>query len=171
MTRGRRVGTVLAGVTAIVGATLVAGPVHAEPVNTGGKNVVVDRDDLQRGHRAAPGPSGDVPEAPLPSSTDDEAQPSVPMPVPDGAFGYLATRSATLWLAQQRPGDLIRAFPVPPNYRAANNALARQIDRELKAAVKTKGACVQIIVDPRSSEGNLFDYGVWSVAPAYCPPS
>lgn len=98
-----------------------------------------------------------------------EIEPSSPMPVPQGAFGYLATRGATLWLAQQDAPGAIAALPVPHDYRVANDALADQFDRELEAAVRTPGACVQFIIAPLPGGMDLFDYGIWSVDRQYCP--
>ena len=112
--------------------------------------------------------SGPAQASPAPID-DSVVVPGAPMPVPSGAFGYLATRDATVWLAAQRPADVIRSLPVPAQYRKANDALATQVHSEISAAVRTPGACVQIIIDPRSSAGNLFDYGVWSVERQYCP--
>ncbi|MFT3662816.1 MAG: hypothetical protein QM809_15965 [Gordonia sp. (in: high G+C Gram-positive bacteria)] len=182
----------LAGVAPVMGTLLTVAPAEAAPEKLW-DNVVVDRAGLEKalldpkgletalrkqvdkpGDQAGPGrpeaPDMDrkIPEKPLPSP-DDSVEPSFPLTVPQGAFGYLATRSATLWLHQQRPGDKIRGFPVPAQYRMANDVLADQIDRELKAAAKTAGACVQIIFNPHSTPGNLFDYGVWSVEEQYCP--
>ncbi|GAC57543.1 hypothetical protein GOHSU_22_00030 [Gordonia hirsuta DSM 44140 = NBRC 16056] len=180
MTRRRRWVVAGAAVLPLTAMLLVSTPAQAFPqglvpgaVFAGGipNTTVVDTDDLaEQQKRTPPGPQmqKDVP-GPLPA--DEMIEPGAPMPVPNGAFGYLATRNATLWLAAQRPGDAIRALPVPPQYRAANDALARQMGRELTAAVRTPGACLQIIIDPHSSAGNLFDYGVWSVDRQYCPRS
>ncbi|WP_344782932.1 hypothetical protein [Gordonia caeni] len=140
---GRRWAVTTAAVLPVIGALLISAPAHADP-------------DEPR--------SGQEPNI-------EQVEPGAPMPVPSGAFGYLATRSATLWLAGQQPADRIEALPVPPQYRLANRALAEQMDRELTAAVRTPGACVQIIIDPQSSSGNLFDYGVWSIDREYCPAS
>lgn len=118
---------------------------------------------------AAPDPV--APTAPMIADTDDTVEPAAPMPVPTGAFGYLATRSATLWLADRHPDDVVRSLPVPPALRPSNDALAAQFERELDAAVRTPGACVQIIIDPQTGSGNLFDYGIWSVEKQYCPAS
>ncbi|UQE76547.1 hypothetical protein [Gordonia sp. PP30] len=164
-------GMVLAVVLPVVAMVLAAAPARALPgaSEAGGQpHTILDTADLQRGGTPDPGLRNAMPAAPL-DQTDDEVVPGAPMPVPAGAFGYLATRSATLWLAAQDPAGRIKALPVPPSYRPANDALAAQMDRELTAAVKTKGACVQIIIDPNVGGGNLFQYGVWSVDRQYCP--
>lgn len=140
----------LAVIVAVIAAALCAAPAHAAP--NGG----------------APELKRDLPSEPM-EKADDQVVPAAPMPVPSGAFGFLATRKSTLWLAAQKPADRIRALPVPPNYRPSNNALATQMDRELQAAVRTPKACVQIIIDPAPGGGNLFSYGVWSVEEKYCP--
>lgn len=160
----------------LVGALLLSGPAQAVPnilppaaiVAGGSRNEPIDTDGLkaQQDRHASPPEMGRQTPGPI---DDDVVQPGAPMPVPSGAFGYLATRDATRWLAAQRPGEAIRALPVPPQYRPANTALATQMTRELDAAVRTPGACVQIIIDLQSSAGNLFDYGVWSVERQYCP--
>lgn len=103
---------------------------------------------------------------PAPQET---AVPGEPMPVREGAFGYLATRDATLWLAGQRPGNVVKALPAPPAYQDANRALGERIDSELRTASTTPGACVQIVVDPEGTAGALFDYGVFAVDAQYCP--
>lgn len=138
----RRLIVAAAAVLPLAGLASVSGPAQAEP----------------QSQLVAPGPID-----------DDVVVPGAPMPVPSGAFAYLATRDATRWLAAQHPGDAIAALPVPPQYRLANSALAKQMSTELTATVRTPGACVQIIIDPHSSAGNLFDYGVWSIEPQYCP--
>lgn len=137
---------------AVLAAGLLAAPVHAapDPVDPVAP-LVTDTDD--------------------PDKHDEAVVPAAPMPVPSGAFAYLATRGATLWLADQRPGGVVKSLPVPPQYRPSNDALAAQFDRELDAAVRTPGACVQIIIDLQSDAGNLFDYGIWSVEKQYCPAS
>lgn len=167
----RRWGWALAIVMPVL-ALVVTAQAQALPglgAMTGQSHIVVDKDELLRGGTpAAPPTRKNVPTAPM-DPADDQAEPGAPMPVPRGAFAYLATRSATLWLAAQRPADRIKGLPVPPQYRRANDALATQMDRELTAAARTTGACVQIIIDPHASGGNLFDYGVWSVEPQYCP--
>ena len=124
---------------------------------------------------ADPGPAADpapsVADQPSVQAVQDEEllPPGLPMAVPDGAFGYLATRDATVWLADRRPGDAVRGLPVAPNLKASNDALADQLDRELRSAKASPGACVQIIVDPATSSGNLFDYGIFAVEKQYCP--
>lgn len=137
--------------SALTAAGFIAAPAHADPTP-----------------QAAP----DVdPEQPNSLSPEDEevSEPSFPMPVPSGAFSYISTRNATLWMAEQEPHRLIKAMPVPPHYRLANDAAAKQLKRELDAAVATPGACLQIVVNPETTEGNLFDYGFWAVAQVYCP--
>ncbi|ALG84492.1 hypothetical protein [Gordonia phthalatica] len=113
--------------------------------------------------------------APSTSATPSESQldglpePSFPMPVRDGALGYLATRSATLWLEDRGADDVIRNLPVPPAYVDANRGMATNLERELKSAKQTPGACLQIIVDGPDSSGGLFNYGFYAVEKQYCP--
>lgn len=144
----RRWAVAAAAALPITAALLIGAPAQAEPADPAEPDTtVVEPDD------------------------DDQVKPGAPMPVRNGAFGYLATRGATLWLAGQKPAQAIGGLPVPPQYHAANRALADQMDRELTAAARTPGACVQIIVDTQAGGGNLFDYGIWSVEREYCPGS
>lgn len=122
------------------------------------------------------GPSSTAPTtSTAPSSTTPSegfdpsmVKPGLPMPVPEGSFGYIATRGATKWMDDRRPGALIRNLPVPPAFRAANSSMGKIIDAELDAAMAKPGACVQIIVTPHSKSG-LFSYGFFAIEPEYCP--
>jgi len=104
-----------------------------------------------------------------PSEVVEEATPSFPMPVREGAIGYLATRSATLWLESRGADAVIANLPVPPAYSAANRAMATTLKRELDAAAKTPGACLQIIIDGTDGAGGLFNYGFFAIEKKYCP--
>lgn len=104
-----------------------------------------------------------------PSDAVEEATPSFPMPVREGAIGYLATRSATLWLESRGADAVIANLPVPPAYSAANRAMATTLKRELDAAAKTPGACLQIIIDGTDGAGGLFNYGFFAIEKKYCP--
>ena len=37
-----------------------------------------------------------------------------------------------------------------------------------RSALSSPGGCVQVVVDPRSRTGSLFDYGFFPVAGEYC---
>ncbi len=115
-------------------------------------------------------PSSSTPSEPPTSTHAETAEviPSLPMPVPEGSFGYIATRGATKWMNDRAPGALIKNLPVPPAFRKANSDMAKIIDAELDAAMKTPGACVQVIVTPRTKTG-LFSYGFFAIDPEYCP--
>ncbi len=117
------------------------------------------------------GPSSTAPSTTTPPSEDFDpsmVKPGLPMPVPEGSFGYIATRGATKWMDDRQPGALVRNLPVPPAFREANSAMGKIIDAELDAAMAEPGACVQIIVTPHSKSG-LFSYGFFAVEPEYCP--
>ncbi|MGB3707419.1 MAG: hypothetical protein WA998_03905 [Gordonia sp. (in: high G+C Gram-positive bacteria)] len=107
--------------------------------------------------------------APKATETDpDAAEASFPMPVQPGALGYLATRSATLWLHQRGAVNVIANLPVPGAYAKSNKYMAKELDRQLTAAVKTPGACLQIIVSGGDG-GGLFNYGFFAIEKQYCP--
>lgn len=118
---------------------------------------------------ASAAPSASVSPSTAPSAVVEEATPSFPMPVREGAIGYLATRSATLWLASRGADAVIANLPVPPAYATANRAMAKTLERELDAAAKTPGACLQIIIDRTDGAGGLFNYGFFAVEKQYCP--
>ncbi|MBM7368415.1 hypothetical protein [Gordonia hydrophobica] len=117
---------------------------------------------------AAPSSSA-APSASSEPELDGIPEPSIPMPVADGALGYLATRSATLWLDDRGADDVIRNLPVPPAYVDANRGMATNLERELKSAKDTPGACLQIIIDGPDGSGGLFNYGFYAVEKQYCP--
>ncbi|GEE02380.1 hypothetical protein nbrc107696_28260 [Gordonia spumicola] len=102
-------------------------------------------------------------------SDADKVEPSIPLQVPEGAFGYIATRGATKWLADRDLPSLIKSLPVPPSFRESNNGMASIIKAELTAAEETPGACVQIIITPAPKQGGLFTYGFFAVEKQYCP--
>ncbi|MFC3244262.1 hypothetical protein ACFOJ6_20430 [Gordonia humi] len=103
-----------------------------------------------------------------PSATlDDAVKPGVPQPVAEGSFGYIATPSATKWMHDRHPEDVIANLPV--GHHSDNQMMAQLLGGQLDAAVAQRGACVQIIVGgPR--DGGLFTYGFYAVEPEYCPP-
>ncbi|MGB3696411.1 MAG: hypothetical protein WBA05_03150 [Gordonia sp. (in: high G+C Gram-positive bacteria)] len=115
--------------------------------------------------QAEPAPHAET----APNAEAETVEPSVPMPVRSGALGYLATRSATLWLDARGADSVIANLPVPGQYRAANKQMAASLARELDAAVATPGACLQIIVDTADGAGGLFNYGFFAVERQYCP--
>ncbi|MFT4087626.1 MAG: hypothetical protein QM658_10805 [Gordonia sp. (in: high G+C Gram-positive bacteria)] len=136
---------------------LGAGPASADAPGAPSSTQQVDRPQNQK-----PDAFGDD------LAADDVTGPSIPMPAPAGAYSYLATRSATLWLHSVDAPERIAALPASPDYAKANRQLAEHFDRELTSAVKTPGACVQIIIDPTVG-GGKFSYGVWAVESKYCP--
>lgn len=109
------------------------------------------------------------------ASAEPSSQPSqtpeasIPMPVREGALGYLATRSSTLWLADRGVDQVIANLPAPPAYSRANRQMAKTLKQELDAAVDTPGACLQIIVDGPGQAGGVFNYGFFAVEKQYCP--
>ena len=109
------------------------------------------------------------------ASAEPSSQPSqtpeasIPMPVREGALGYLATRSSTLWLADRGVDQVIANLPAPPAYSSANRQMAKTLKQELDAAVDTPGACLQIIVDGPGQTGGVFNYGFFAVEKQYCP--
>lgn len=109
-------------------------------------------------------------EAAPPAPTVSEGpEVGVPMPTPPGGYSYLATRGVTERVATMKMPEAVAALPVPATYRAANLAFAAQFDRATAAAVATPGACLQVVVSPQTTPGNLFDYGFFPVAEQYCP--
>ncbi|MFT3714868.1 MAG: hypothetical protein QM774_02695 [Gordonia sp. (in: high G+C Gram-positive bacteria)] len=99
---------------------------------------------------------------------DPETPPADPMPVAPGALAQILNRPTTLWLASLKPDQAIKALPVPAQYRQSNDFMAAALKRELTKAVKTPGACIQLIFDP-STEFGLFDYGFWAIDRHWCP--
>ncbi|MBB4135995.1 hypothetical protein [Gordonia humi] len=112
-------------------------------------------------------PTPDAPPRSAPSATlDDAVKPGVPQPVAEGSFGYIATPSATKWMHDRHPEDVIANLPV--GHHSDNQMMAQLLGGQLDAAVAQRGACVQIIVGgPR--DGGLFTYGFYAVEPEYCP--
>lgn len=104
-----------------------------------------------------------------PSQPSQTPEASIPMPVREGALGYLATRSSTLWLADRGVDQVIANLPAPPAYSSANRQMAKTLKQELDAAVDTPGACLQIIVDGPGQAGGVFNYGFFAVEKQYCP--
>ncbi|MFW0796397.1 hypothetical protein AAFP30_21470 [Gordonia sp. CPCC 205515] len=107
----------------------------------------------------------------------DAAPPIAPSDLPvagepvspgEGEYSYIATHDVTKRAAAMKVADGVAALPVPAQYRPANLALAAQFDMAVTSALRSKGGCVQVIVDPRSRSGNLFNYGFFPVAGRYC---
>ena len=142
----------LLAVVAGTATTLIAAPAQADTSRT-----------------VAPSTSAPSSTAPSTSTMSVEEQankPGVPQPVADGSFGYIATRSATRWMAERQPQNIIANLPV--GHRDDNRAMADVLGGQLDAAVAERGACVQVIVGgPR--DGGLFTYGFYAVEPEYCP--
>ncbi|GAA1480385.1 hypothetical protein GCM10009624_08250 [Gordonia sinesedis] len=114
-----------------------------------------------------PGPAGAAPAAPAP--TADRPPVGAPIDTVAGEYSYLATREMTQRAATMKAPEAIASFPVPAQYRPANLAMAAQFDIALQSALAEPGGCLQIVVDPRSKTGALFDYGFVPVARQYCP--
>lgn len=91
-----------------------------------------------------------------------------PVPVGPGEYSYVATHAITQRAATMNAPEAIASLPVPAQYRPANLGLAHQFDLALAGALASPGGCVQVIVDPRSRTGSLFDYGFFPVAGQYC---
>ncbi|MCF8588274.1 hypothetical protein [Gordonia liuliyuniae] len=90
----------------------------------------------------------------------------MPQPVAEGSFGYIATASATRWMAEREPENIVANLPV--GHRDDNKAMAKVLGGQLDAAVAERGACLQVIVGgPR--DGGLFTYGFYAVEREYCP--
>ncbi|MGW0037175.1 hypothetical protein [Gordonia sp. NPDC003376] len=107
--------------------------------------------------------------SPVPKSEEPEfPTASSPMPVPAGSYGYLATHGFTRQLSRMKAPDALAALPVPSAYRLANLGFAQQFDLALKGALADPKGCLQLIVDPDTAPGNLFDYGFYAVSGPYC---
>ncbi|MGV9712316.1 hypothetical protein ACWDTI_16840 [Gordonia sp. NPDC003424] len=100
---------------------------------------------------------------------DDLPVADAPVAPGDGEYSYLATHAVTKQAAAMKIPDAIASLPVPAQFRPANLALAAQFDVALTSALRSPGGCLQVIVDPRSRDGNLFNYGFFPVAARYCP--
>ncbi|GAC82246.1 hypothetical protein [Gordonia paraffinivorans] len=91
-----------------------------------------------------------------------------PVPVSGGEFGWVATHAITKQLAGMNAPEAIATLPVPAQYKPANLGLAQQFDLALTGALASPGGCLQVVIDPRSTSGNLFNYGFFPVAGEYC---
>ncbi|MGV9794487.1 MULTISPECIES: hypothetical protein [unclassified Gordonia (in: high G+C Gram-positive bacteria)] len=91
-----------------------------------------------------------------------------PVPVGQGEYSYIATHEVTKRAAGMKIAAAVASLPVPAQYRPANLALAKQFDLALAGALASPGGCVQVVVDPRSRDGSLFNYGFFPVAGQYC---
>ncbi|MGJ0121572.1 hypothetical protein ACQ7HM_20390 [Williamsia sp. MIQD14] len=121
-------------------------------------------------------PSGaDVPQGATPQtgatqtgSTQVVIAPGPPVPVAPSEFGYVATHDLTVRAASTDLAGFVASIPVPEQYRAANLALADRFEATVAEALTSKGGCVQVVVNPRATDGNLFDYGFFPVAGEFC---
>lgn len=91
-----------------------------------------------------------------------------PVPVGPGEYSYVATHAITERAASMKAPEAIASLPVPAQYRPANLGLAQQFDLALAGALASPGGCIQVVVDPRSRTGSLFNYGFFPVAGEYC---
>jgi hypothetical protein len=94
--------------------------------------------------------------------------PGPPVPVSSQEYSYLATHDLTVRADSLDLARFISDIPVPEQYRAANLALAARFDATVDTALTSPGGCVQVVVDPRATDGNLFNYGFFPVAGQYC---
>ncbi|MFT4396246.1 hypothetical protein ACLTEW_15075 [Gordonia lacunae] len=120
-----------------------------------------------------------VPATATAAPEDDQAPPAIanftgapvadaPVPVGPGEYSYVATHAITERAASMKAPEAIASLPVPVQYRPANLGLAQQFDLALAGALASPGGCVQVVVDPRSRTGSLFNYGFFPVAGEYC---
>ncbi len=91
-----------------------------------------------------------------------------PVPVAPSEFGYTATHDVTMRASAISLAEFVASIPVPDEYRAANLALAARFDATVAEALTSPGGCLQVVVDPRATSGNLFDYGFFAVEGKYC---
>ncbi|WP_299574048.1 hypothetical protein [uncultured Williamsia sp.] len=94
--------------------------------------------------------------------------PGPPVPVSSQEYSYLATHDLTVRANSIDLARFIADIPVPAQYRAANLALAARFDATVDEALTSPGGCVQVVVDPRAKDGNLFNYGFFPVEGQYC---
>lgn len=101
-------------------------------------------------------------------SPDQLPTAGAPMEPAPGQYSYIATHAVTRQAQAMKVADGIASMPVPLQYRPANLALAAQFDSAVTGALRSPGGCLQVIVDPNSKAGNLFNYGFFPVAGRYC---
>ncbi|MGZ8180015.1 hypothetical protein ACXVUM_18970 [Williamsia sp. SKLECPSW1] len=94
--------------------------------------------------------------------------PGPPVPVSPQEYSYTATHDLTVRADSLDLARFVADIPVPEQYRAANLALAARFDATVDAALTSPGGCVQVVVDPRAKDGNLFNYGFFPVAGEFC---
>lgn len=94
--------------------------------------------------------------------------PGPPVPVSSQEYSYIATHDLTVRAESLDLAGFVARIPVPEQYRAANLALAARFDATVDSALTSPGGCVQVVVDPRSRDGNLFNYGFFPVAGEFC---
>ena len=104
----------------------------------------------------------------VPATAAAEPAADAPVPVGPGEYSYVATHEITQRAATMKAPEAIASLPVPAQYRPANLGLAQQFDLALAGALASPGGCLQVVVDPRSRTGSLFDYGFFPVAGEYC---
>ncbi|MGU3294231.1 hypothetical protein [Williamsia sp. M5A3_1d] len=112
-------------------------------------------------------PQAATPQAPV-GSTQVVVAPGPPVPVAPSEFGYTATHDLTLRAASIDLAGFVASIPVPAQYRAANLALADRFEATVAEALTSRGGCVQVVVNPRATDGNLFNYGFFPVAGEFC---
>ncbi|MBE7159846.1 MAG: hypothetical protein INR72_01270 [Williamsia herbipolensis] len=94
--------------------------------------------------------------------------PGPPVPVSSQEYSYIATHDLTVRAKSIDLARFVADIPVPEQYRAANLALAARFDATVDSALTSPGGCVQVVVDPRAKDGNLFNYGFFPVAGEFC---
>ncbi|MCX6471429.1 MAG: hypothetical protein NTW76_19240 [Corynebacteriales bacterium] len=102
------------------------------------------------------------------ASTQVVVPPGPPVPVSPSEFGYVATHALTVRAASIDLAGFVASIPVPEQYRAANLALADRFEATVAEALTSRGGCVQVVVNPRATDGNLFNYGFFPVAGEFC---
>nr|WP_085947047.1 hypothetical protein [Gordonia soli] len=105
---------------------------------------------------------------PAPAAVVEVPEAGAPVPVSGSEISFQATHAVTQRAASQRAAEGIASLPVPAQYRPANLALAKQFDLALQGALASPGGCLQVVVDPRSRSGNLFNYGFFPVEGRFC---
>ena len=94
--------------------------------------------------------------------------PGPPVAVSGGEYSYIATPGVTRQIDGMNMPRAIASLPLPKQYQPANLAFAARFDVALAGARATRGACLQVVVDPKPADGGFFNYGFFPVAPAYC---
>lgn len=108
------------------------------------------------------------PTTPDHSVTVEPPTASAPVEVTGSEYSYIATHALTRQADDMALPEKIRALPLPPEYKPSNDAFALQFDHALAGARNSPGGCVQVVVDPQTGDGNLFNYGFFPIAGDYC---